>query len=206
MPWMRTLLIMSLVTLNAHHVVPASSSNSDQPPAREKQKPAPERVVVPKDLIIFDDGDSIGIAWPGKPVEHVRILGIDTPEVLHLDHDIPYPQPFGPEAAAFIEGCIAQARKIELLRCGQKDPYGRTLGYVFLDGRNYSPMVIAARLAVESVTHYGDNGLPEEARACLEAARKAGPVAFEAPHLYRARMRKVAAWMKKQGIYPKASR
>lgn len=168
-------------------------------------KAGPERVEVPKELIGFDDGDSIAIRWNEKRTETVRILGIDTPEVLHLDHGIPYPQPFGPEAAAFLHGCILGATKVELLRSGQKDPFGRTLGYVFVDGKNYSVLAIQARFAVETVSHYGDNGLPKPAAACLAAAKKAGPVAFEAPYLYRKRMRKVTAWMKEQGTYPKAS-
>jgi endonuclease YncB( thermonuclease family) len=164
--------------------------------------PPVDRVLLPKKSIIFDDGDTIEIRWPGRTAEVVRILGIDTPEVLHIDHNIPYPQAFGYEAAGFLRGCMATAEKVELLRSAKKDPYGRTLGYIFVDGKNYSALVIKARLAVESISHYGDNGLPQEAAQCLQAAKQAGPVPFEAPHLYRARMRKVAAWMKERNIYP----
>ncbi len=63
-------------------------------------------------------------------------------------------------------------------------------------------LVVNARLAVESVSHYGDNGLPKPAAQVLAAAKKAGPVPFEAPYRYRRRMKSVAEWMKKQGIYP----
>jgi hypothetical protein len=55
-------------------------------------------------------------------------------------------------------------------------------------------LLLAARLAVETVSQYGDNGLPEPAAECLAAAREAGPVAFEEPRRYRARMREVAQW------------
>ena len=130
------------------------------------------------DLIRFDDGDSIDIDWP-KGVEHVRILGIDTPEVQHLDHDLPYPQPFGTEAAGFLRGCLAVAKKVELLRSGKKDRYERTLGYVFVNGRNYSVLVIEARLAYGPSDRFGDNGLPEEFASCKAAAARAGPVAFD---------------------------
>jgi endonuclease YncB( thermonuclease family) len=162
----------------------------------------PVRVPVQKALITHDDGDTLTIRWPDAGAETVRILGIDTPEVLHLDHEIPFPQPFGYEAAGFLEGCVATADKVELLRSGQKDPFGRTLGYLFVNGRNYSVLVLGARLAVESVTRYGDNGLPAEAQACLAAAKGAGPAPFEDPHVYRARMREVARWMKAHGTYP----
>ena len=162
----------------------------------------PVRVTVPKDLIVHDDGDTITIRWPDAEPETIRILGIDTPEVLHPEHEIPFPQPFGYEAAGFLEGCIATADRVELRRSGQQDPFGRTLAYLFVNGRNYSVLVLGARLAVESVTRYGDNGMPEEAQACLAAARAAGPVPFEDPHLYRARMREVARWMKARGTYP----
>ena len=160
-----------------------------------------ERVAVPRDLLQFDDGDSLRIQWPDG-VESVRILGIDTPETFHPDHDIPHAQPFGDKAAGFLEGCIAVAETIEILRAEEKDPYGRTLAYLYLNGRSYSVLVLRARLAVENVSHYGDNGLPEPAAACLEAAEEAGPVAFEAPHRYRARMRTLSKWLRANDRYP----
>lgn len=170
-------------------------------PGEEARAGGKERVVVPAQLIHFDDGDSIDIRWRKEP-ENVRIIGIDTPEVQHLEHDLPYSQPFGHEAAGFLRGCIAVADKIELLRSGKQDKYGRTLGYLFLDGKNYSVLAIRARLAYGPNPRFGDNGLPEEHAACLAAAAAAGPVAFEEPWLYRKRMRAVAAWMKENGTYP----
>ncbi len=164
-----------------------------------------ERVAVPHKLIRFDDGDSIDIRW-ARGTESVRIIGIDTPEVQHLDHDLPYAQPFGYEAAAFLRGCVQAADKVELLRSGNTDKYGRTLGYLFIDGKNYSVLVIRARLAYGPNPRFGDNGLPEEHAACLAAAAAAGPVAFEEPWLFRKRMRAVAAWMKENGTYPRTTR
>lgn len=166
------------------------------------QAEEPGRTAVPKDLVFFDDGDTLAIRWK-EGEETVRLLGIDSPEVLHLDHNIPYAQPFGAEAAGFLSGCVATAQKLELLRSGQKDPFGRTLGYLYLDGRSYSVLALEARLAVENVSRYGDNGLPAQAAECLAAAKAAGPVAFEDPHLYRQRMRAVSAWLKEKGLYPR---
>lgn len=163
------------------------------------------RQEVPKAHLRVDDGDSLLIRWPAG-AEVVRILGVDTPEVQHLDHDIPYAQPFGEMAAGFLEGALAVASRVEILRAADRDPYGRTLGYLFLDGKNYSVLVVEAGLAVENVSHFGDNGLPAEAAAVREAAARAGPVAFEAPHRYRARMRKLSAWMREHGTYPSPRR
>ena len=156
---------------------------------------------VPKGYLAFDDGDSVTIRWPEGP-EVVRILGIDAPEVQHLEHDLPFAQPFGGRAAGFLRGCVAVCDEVRILRAKEKDPYGRTLAYLFFDGKNYSALVVAARLAVANVDHYGDNGLPEPAAEVVATAKAAGPVPFEEPYRYRARMRKVSAWMKARGSYP----
>lgn len=177
-----------------------SSSSRRQPEAQPR--PHGLRIDVPPGQVEIDDGDTINIRWTGDDREIIRILGIDTPETRHLEHDIPYAQPFGEEAQVFAEKTIGGARRIELLRSPTLDPYGRTLGYVFVDGRNYSVLVVGARLAIESVSHYGDNGLPREAAEVLAAAEAAGPVPFEAPHRYRARMRELSRYMKEQGTYP----
>ena len=163
------------------------------------------RVVVPRDKIHVDDGDSLDIRW-GDRVESVRILGIDTPEIQHLDHDIPYPQPFGEEARGFLQGCVRAARTIELHRSGETDPYGRTLAYLLVDGRNYSVLVIEARLAYGPSDRFGDNGFPAEFAACKAAAAAAGPLPFEEPYRYRRRMRAVTEWMKANGTYPRTER
>jgi endonuclease YncB( thermonuclease family) len=178
------------------------------PPATPRPSPSPQprpfqaRVPVDPTLVRVDDGDTVVIRWGASDEETVRILGIDTPETRHVEHEIPYDQPFGREAEAFARGAFATAQRIELRRASTLDPYGRTLGYLWIDGRSYSVMVIAARLAEESVTRYGDNGLPQEAAEVMAAARQAGPLPFESPGAYRARMREVSRWMKERGQYP----
>ena len=42
-------------------------------------------------------------------------------------------------------------------------------------------LVVQAQLAAETVSHYGDNGLPKESAEVLAAAKAAGPVPFEPP-------------------------
>lgn len=179
-----------------------SASESPRPSPRPQPRPHGTRVEVDPARIVVDDGDSVAIGWPGAGEEVVRILGIDAPEVRHPEHDIPYAQAFGPEARAFAMGAFAAATRVELLRAATLDPYGRSLAYLFLDGRNYSVLVLRARLAEESVSRYGDNGFPKEAAEVLAAAREQGPLAFEPPAEYRARMRELSRAMKARGEYP----
>jgi endonuclease YncB( thermonuclease family) len=190
-PAPRALLLALLALLGTCGLLAAHVARAEDPP----------RVEVPVEKIRVDDGDSLQIAWP-EGNETVRLLGVDAPETIHLEHEIPHAQPFGEEAAGFLRGCLAVAERVELLRAAGKDPYGRTLGYVFVNGRNTSVLLLEARLAVETVSRYGDNGLPELAAACVAAAGRAGAVPFEDPHLYRARMRTVARRMKAEGTYP----
>ena len=181
---------------------PASPAAQGKPDPTKFAPTRKGRVDVPKAGVRLDDGDSMAIDWGGGVVEQVRILGIDTPEVMHLEHGIPYDQPFGTEARGFLRGAVAACGTLSLLRSGETDPFGRTLGYVFVDEANVSVLLLRARLAVENVSYFGDNGLPEPAAHCLAAAKQAGPVAFEKPHRFRKRMRALSEWLKAQGKYP----
>jgi endonuclease YncB( thermonuclease family) len=180
----------------------AQTKSATRAPAKAQTRPHGQRVKVDPALVAVEDGDTVVIKWPDAGAETVRILGIDTPETRRLEHNLPFDQPLGKEATAFARGAFAAASEIELLRCPTLDPYDRTLGYLFLNGRNFSIMVIKARYSTETVSHYGDNGLPEEAALVKEAAKEIGPLPFEPPHLFRARMRDLTNWMKQTGQYP----
>ena len=204
----RTCAGLALVVL----VMGQASSPRAQEPQAKGQTPAPkaqprphgQRVKVDPAAIKVEDGDGVDIRWGDNDTEIVRILGIDTPEVRRLEHNLPYDQPFGLEAKAFAQGAFAAATEVELLRSPTLDPYGRTLAYLFINGRNYSVMVIKARYSGETVSHYGDNGLPKEAAEVLAAAKEAGatPLPFEPPHQYRGRMRALTTALKQSGQYP----
>jgi endonuclease YncB( thermonuclease family) len=206
----RRLILAALVSLAPTSLLaqaPAAPVPAPRP-AGPRAEPSPQprphgrRVAVEARFVSVDDGDSVVIKWGAGDEETVRILGIDTPETRHIPHDLPYAQAFGPEARAFAMGVFAMATQVELLRASTLDPFGRTLGYLFVNGRNYSVLVLEARLAEESVTRYGDNGFPQEAAACVAAAKAAGPLAFEPPGAYRARMRELSRAMKARGEYP----
>ena len=188
----------------AQAAAPQRAPRPAEPRPEPKPQPRPYGMRVPVDpaRIQVDDGDTVVVRWSKDDLETVRILGIDTPETRHVEHDLPYAQPFGPEARGFAQGAFAAATQVALLRASTLDPYGRTLGYLFLNGRNYSVLAVQARLAAESVSFYGDNGLPKEAAEVLAAANAAGPLPFEPPHIFRARMRDVSRWMKEKGLEP----
>ena len=182
------LALGALVLANADRV-----ARAQERPQRPQPRLHGERVDVPVATVRVDDGDTFEIVWAPADTEIVRILGIDTPETMHPAHGLPRDQEYGPEARAFAQGAVAFSEKIELRRADTLDPYGRTLGYFFLDDKNYSVVVVAAHLAYESVSHYGDNGFPEEAAAVLAASKEAGTPPFEQPYLFRRRMREEAA-------------
>lgn len=168
--------------------------------AEDLTQPRPSLKKVPVDpaLIQVGDGDTVTIRWGEGDTERVRILGIDTPEVAHPSMGWNDDQPYGPEATAFTKGVFAMAESVEVLRAAETDGYGRTLGYFFVNGRNYSVLVVAAGYAVETVGHYGDNGLPGAAEAVLAASQGIAPVAFEAPYKFRRRMRELNDWRENQ--------
>ncbi len=182
---------------------PARGEARPRPAAKPQSRPSGSRIKVDVSAITVDDGDTVTIRWGEKDEEIVRILGIDTPETRHDAHNIPVDQPYGPEARAFARGALATATEVELLRCATVDPYDRTLGYLFINGKNYSLLVLKARLAEESVTRYGDNGFPEIAAEVQAVAKAAGPLPFESPGIFRNRMRPLSAWMREHGEMPK---
>jgi micrococcal nuclease len=181
-----------------------AQTKEQAPAAKPQPRLHGQRVKIDPAAITVEDGDGVIIRWGDKDDEIVRVLGIDTPEVRRLEHNLPYDQPFGLEAKAFGQGAFAAAGDVELLRSSTLDPYGRTLAYLFINGRNYSVLVIKAKFSAETVSYYGDNGLPKEAAEVMAAAKEVGstPLPFEPPHQYRARMRAVTTALKQSGQFP----
>jgi len=195
------LLVPTLpVVARAAQAPPAPAAPRTEPPTPTPQpRPYGKRMPVAPALVSVEDGDTVTIRWSANDAEIVRILGIDAPETRNPEHNLPFAQAFGPEARAFAQGAFAAATRIELLRAATLDPFGRTLGYLFINGHNYSVLVVKARLAEESISRYGDNGLPAEAAAVAAAAAAAGPLPFEPPAVYRGRMRELSHWLREHG-------
>lgn len=132
----------------------------------------------PRD-IVFDDGDSFAC---GK--DEIRVLGIDTPEIIHEQHGIFEDQPMGRKAAAFTNDVLKGAKRIVIVR-GAEDRYGRTLAHVIVDGEILGVKLIKKGLAYESIGRYGDSGFPEFALQIKEASESSPRPRFEDPHQWR---------------------
>ncbi len=93
----------------------------------------------------------------------------------------------GASALEFARRKILGASRVELLRAAHRDRYLRTLGYVFVDGVNYSRLAIENHLAECTIDRFGDSGFPGEAAEVRAAELLAGPPPFESPVRFRER-------------------
>lgn len=100
------------------------------------------------DVVEVVDGDTIKINYNGV-TEIVRLIGIDTPEVVDPRQPV---QCFGREASAHARELLAgESVRLESDPSqGERDKYGRLLRYVFLeDGTNFNQLMIAEGYAYE---------------------------------------------------------
>jgi endonuclease YncB( thermonuclease family) len=139
---------------------------------------------VDKNLVQFDDGDTIFL--DGQPI---RILGIDTPEVIDSTLGIFINQPYGPEASESTKTWIQNAKIVEYLPDG-KDTYQRQLAHIFVDGELLAVKLLRSGLAYETVTWYGDNGFPNLAQEILEASLESPKPKFQKPYQWRKKHQK----------------
>jgi micrococcal nuclease len=147
--------------------------------AERIRREAHRTIKMNKSAIRPDDGDTF--FYRDLPV---RVLGIDTPEIIHEEHGIFEDQPYGRTAAAFTARALKDAEAVEYLPF-QPDKYGRLLAHVFVDQELLAVLLIRAGLAYETVSHYGDNGFPELAERILRAARQSPKPSFEEPYRWR---------------------
>jgi endonuclease YncB( thermonuclease family) len=74
------------------------------------------------------DGDTVDATIGGHD-EHVRLIGIDTPETKKPNTPI---ECFGPEASAYTESLLPSGTEVRIERdIEARDDYGRLLGYVY---------------------------------------------------------------------------
>ena len=92
------------------------------------------------------DGDTIVVDIGGRE-EHVRLIGIDTPEVFVTAGEAP--ECFGPEASAFTKRLLPEGTAVRLERdVVGRDDYGRLLAYLYLaDGRLVNEAIVAGGYA-----------------------------------------------------------
>lgn len=99
-------------------------------PSNEPTRVGEEKFLVTKVI----DGDTIDIQV-GTKRETIRIIGIDAPESGEC---------YGNEASEKARGLLS-SKSVNLERDpsqGERDRYGRLLGYVFVDGTNFQELVI----------------------------------------------------------------
>ncbi|WP_165067712.1 thermonuclease family protein [Paludisphaera rhizosphaerae] len=183
--WFRLRLLLALVALAC--LAYREWSRPAAPRKGPDHRPALVRVEVDPRTVWVDDGDTIRIKWANAPAERVRILGIDAPEVANARYPDHKEQEYGEESKAFARRTILGAGRLELVRAARPDQYGRTLGYLFVDGRNFSVLSVENHMAESTVDRFRDEGFPAEAAKVRAAARRVGPPPFESPKAFRDR-------------------
>jgi endonuclease YncB( thermonuclease family) len=143
-----------------------------------------ERIRMNQQAIRPDDGDTF--FYKDRAV---RILGIDTPEIIHEEHGIYEDQPYGRRAAKLTIQLLREAKTVEYVPY-RPDKYGRLLAHVFVDGELLAVHLLRAGLAYENVSYYGDNGYPDLAQRILKAAEDSPQPRFEKPYLWRRKHQK----------------
>jgi micrococcal nuclease len=85
------------------------------------------------------DGDTIRVRFPDGTVERVRLIGIDTPEVVHPRKPVEH---FGREASEYTKKHLEN--KIIHLSYDQnkRDRFGRLLAYVWINDTLYNNQII----------------------------------------------------------------
>ena len=110
----RTLVTLTLVFALGSLGARTALAQAAEPRPKPSPQPRPHSVRVPVDplRIEVDDGDTVVIRWSKDDRETVRILGIDTPETRHLEHNLPYrPGSSGPRPVASRSGAFAAASR-----------------------------------------------------------------------------------------------
>jgi endonuclease YncB( thermonuclease family) len=153
--------------------------NSGEASLKSSPSSYPGAVVIDVSDIRFDDGDTFLLEKTP-----IRILGIDTPEIIDEHVGIFEDQPFGRDAADSTQAWITRAQRVELAYDG-RDIYNRRLAHVFVDGELLAVKLLGFGLAYENVRHFGDNGFPDLADQIMRAADAGPRPQFEPPHLWR---------------------
>jgi micrococcal nuclease len=90
---------------------------------------------LPATVIDVVDGDTITARLRGGAIEKIRLLGVDTPEVVDPRKSV---QCFGHVASAFTKSRLTGRRVTLELDAEQRDKYGRLLAYVIVDGHRFN--------------------------------------------------------------------
>jgi micrococcal nuclease len=165
-----------LLSLGLAATVPAAAVLVAVANAGRARVPAPARdppmVLEPNATVEHVvDGDTVVARVQGHD-EHVRLIGIDTPETLDPDRPV---MCFGPEASAETHRLLPDGTAVRLVRDAEaRDAYGRLLAYIYraTDGTFVNLALaqggFADVLAIAPNTAHGD-----ELRAAVADAKRA---------------------------------
>jgi micrococcal nuclease len=106
------------------------------------------------DVVHVVDGDTVDVQFEDGKVERLRLIGMDTPEVVDPRKPV---QCFGREASQHAHELLdGQSVSIETDSSqGARDIYGRYLAYIWLpDGRNFGEVMIGDGYAHEYTYRY----------------------------------------------------
>ena len=95
---------------------------------------------IPATVIRDVDGDTVIARFDDGHVEKVRLLGVDTPEVVDPRKPV---QCYGHLASAFTKSQLEGRRVTLELDTEARDKYGRLLAYVLIDGHRFDDELLA---------------------------------------------------------------
>jgi micrococcal nuclease len=160
-------LALALVVVVAAATVAVVTSRRTPAPARD-----PPTALEPNATVVHVvDGDTVVARVQGRD-EHVRLIGIDTPETVDPDRPV---MCWGPEASAETHRLLPDGTAVRLVRDVEgRDAYGRLLAYVYrADDGTFVNLALARGgfaevLAIAPNTAHGD-----ELRAAVTDAKQA---------------------------------
>jgi micrococcal nuclease len=94
---------------------------------------------VPATVIRDVDGDTVVARLGTGRIEKIRLLGVDTPEVVDPRKPV---QCFGHAASAFTKAHLTGRHVLLELDAEQRDKYGRLLAYIILDGHRFNDRLL----------------------------------------------------------------
>lgn len=117
------------------------------------------------------DGDTIVVTIDGRE-EHVRLLGVDTPETVHPSLPV---ECFGPEASARLAELAPVGATLRLERDEElRDHYGRLLAYLYAENGRFVNEQLVAEGYGEAMSIPPNTALTGQIAAAEAEARTAG--------------------------------
>jgi endonuclease YncB( thermonuclease family) len=121
------------------------------------------------------DGDTVEVALRGRTTA-VRLIGIDTPETVHPSEPVGC---YGPAASAFVTRQL-EGKQVRLeFDVDRTDQYGRTLAYIWKDGRLFNRVLVQRGFAQVTI-HPPDDKHEDRLLAAERRARDADKGAWGA--------------------------